>query len=109
VLLVHLLLSIVPESICPRVPELQEEDVTDHPHVRTIHESHSANPHLSKGYGKGGLAGNRGKQPQSVVAKESNVPEVLSSTIAAHTATPATNFFLKFVAAAWTARFYANF
>jgi hypothetical protein len=38
-LLVHLDLSIVPETRSSRIPELQEENVVEHHHVGAIKES----------------------------------------------------------------------
>jgi hypothetical protein len=60
-LLVHLVLSIVPETRCWRISELQEENVVEHHHAWTINKTQSVDPHLTAAV-DGRFVGNRGKQ-----------------------------------------------
>jgi hypothetical protein len=71
-LLARLVLSTVPETRCSRIPELQEENVVEHRHVWTIHETQPADPHLATALEKR-FVGNRGKQTQSDVVDERRV------------------------------------
>jgi hypothetical protein len=74
-LLAHLVLSIVPETRCSRIPEMQEENVMGHHHAWTTNESH-LQIHVLQQPPEGSFIGNRGKQPQSDVVEDIMVPQV---------------------------------
>jgi len=57
--LVLSVLSIIPDTLWPRIPKLKEENVVHHQHAWTINESYDADPHLATAL-EGSLVGNRG-------------------------------------------------
>jgi len=61
-LLVHLLLSIVPETCYSRIPALQEDNVVEDCHASTINKSQPAYPHLATAM-EASFIGNHDKQP----------------------------------------------
>lgn len=65
-LLVPLVLSTVPETICSKFLQMKDQNVLKHHQARTKTESLSADPHLATTL-EGRLVGNRSKQPQLVV------------------------------------------
>jgi hypothetical protein len=62
-LLVHLLLSIVPETRYSRIPELQEDNVVKDCHASTTKKSQSVDPRLATAM-EASFVGNHDKQPQ---------------------------------------------
>jgi len=62
-LLVHLLLSIFPETHYSRIPELQEDNLLGDCHTPTINKSQSADIHLATAI-EPSFVGNHDKQPQ---------------------------------------------
>jgi len=62
-LLVHLLLSIVPETRYARIPELQEDNVVKDCHASTINKFQSAGPCLATAM-EASCVGNHDKQSQ---------------------------------------------
>jgi hypothetical protein len=74
-LLVHLVVSVFPETRFSRIPNPQEKYVVVHPLVFTITQSQSAGPDIATAL-EGRFVRYRGKQPQSDVVGESGVPEV---------------------------------
>jgi hypothetical protein len=79
-LLVPLVLSTVPETICSKFLQMKDQNVLKHHQARTKTESLSADPHLATTL-EGRLVGNRSKQPQLVITEESKVPEVYSNQL----------------------------
>jgi hypothetical protein len=46
VLLAHIIQTLVPEKFCLGIPELQEENVVEHHHEKTINEFQSVGSHI---------------------------------------------------------------
>jgi len=79
---VHLVISIVPETRCSRIPNPQEKYVVEHPVVFTVTRTQSAVPRIATALeGRfvrylGKQVRYHGKQHQSNVFGESGFPEV---------------------------------
>ena len=69
-LLIHLILSIFPETRCLKIHQTARRNMLERLHVWPINISWSVTAM------EGSLEGNRGKQPQSDAMEESRVPEV---------------------------------
>ena len=61
-LLVHLVLCVVPETGCSRIPEVREESMAQQHHAWTVKGFRSADPHSATAL-EGRSVGNRGKKP----------------------------------------------
>jgi hypothetical protein len=44
---IHIVPPIVPETNFSRIPKMEDENVVQYHHARTINESHSSEPHLA--------------------------------------------------------------
>jgi hypothetical protein len=71
-LLVHLALSILPETCFTRIPKAREKNMSEHHNAWTINKSYSADPRLTTTL-EGRFLANCGKQPKSEVVGKSAV------------------------------------